>query len=318
MVASAFGSRVSTRRVYALGALAALLFGYDNGIIGAALLFIPRDLPLTPWQKGAVVSSTLVGAMLGAFGSGPAADRLGRQRILLAAGVVFTFGALGAGLAPTVTMLVVFRFILGLAIGIASVIVPLYLAEMAPARDRGVITSLNQYMIIVGTALSAAIGYLLAFTGSWRAMLLIGVFPAVLLLIGMHAMPDTPRSLVRRGRSEQARAVLASLRGDAALAEHELTEITELERQQHDTQIGARLSAPWVRRLLLLGILLAIFQQLTGIGSIVYVPTVLAGFGMSKITALLFGFLNGLLNIATIAVVVRSKIVDRRGRKPIL
>ncbi len=319
MVASSFRSRVTTRRVYALGALAALLFGYDNGIIGAALLFIPQELPLTPLQTGAVVSATVFGAMVGALGSGPAADRQGRQRILLVAGVVFTVGALGTGLAPTVNGLVLFRFILGLAIGIASVTVPLYLAEMAPARDRGTITSLNQYMIIVGTALSAAIGYALAFTGSWRWMLLIGVFPAVVLMVGMFAMPDTPRSLVRRGHPEQARDVLVGLRSDPDLAERELTEITALEQQQRDARTGARLSAPWVRRLLLLGALLAIFQQITGINAIVYyAPTILTGFGVSETTALLFGFLNGLVNIGTIALVVRSKIVDRRGRKPVL
>ncbi|MGH2884607.1 MAG: sugar porter family MFS transporter [Solirubrobacteraceae bacterium] len=318
MVASMFGTRVTTRRVYALGALAAVLFGYDNGIIGAALLFIPRDLPLTPWQQGAVVSATVFGAMVGALGSGPAADRLGRQRILLSAGVIFTAGALGTGIASTIRILVLFRFVLGLAIGIASVMVPLYLAEMAPARDRGVITSLNQYMIIVGTALAAAIGYLLALIGSWRWMLLLGVFPAVALMVGMLAMPDTPRSLVRRGYAEQGYAVLVGLRGDPVVAEREFTEIRELEKQQHDTRTNARLSAPWVRRLLLLGALLAIFQQVTGIGTIVYVPTVLAGFGMSTLNALLFGFLNGLLNIVTIAAVVRAKIVDRRGRKPIL
>ncbi|MGH3754741.1 MAG: MFS transporter, partial [Pseudonocardiaceae bacterium] len=155
MVASSFRVRVTSRRVYALGALAAVLFGYDSGIIGAAILFIPRDLPLTPLQQGAVVSAMVFGAMVGALGSGPAADRLGRQRVLLAAGVVCTVGALGTGAAATVAVLVVFRFILGLGVGIASVIVPLYLAEMAPAADRGVVTSLNQYMIIVGTALAA-------------------------------------------------------------------------------------------------------------------------------------------------------------------
>jgi sugar porter (SP) family MFS transporter len=319
MVAPAFLTRVSTRRVYALGALAAVLFGYDNGIIGAALLFIPRDLPLTPLQEGAVVSATVFGAMVGALGSGPAADRLGRQRILLSAGVVFTIGALGAGAAASVSMLVTFRFILGLAIGIASVIVPLYLAEMAPARERGVVTSLNQYMIIVGTALSAALGYALAFAGSWRWMLLIGVFPAVVLLVGMLAMPDTPRSLIRRGQPDQARAVLVGLRGDTAETEREFAEITSLERQQHDSRTLARLSAPWVRKLLLLGALLAVFQQITGINAIVYyAPTILTGFGVSKTTALLFGFLNGLVNIGTIALVVRSKVVDRRGRKPVL
>jgi sugar porter (SP) family MFS transporter len=318
MLASLFRGRVSTRRVYAMGALAAVLFGYDNGIIGAAILFIPRDLPLPPALKGVVVSSAVIGAMVGALGSGPAADRQGRQRVLLAAGVVFTVGALGTGVATTVAVLVAFRFVLGLGVGIASVLVPIYLAEMAPARDRGVVTSLNQYMIIVGTALAAAIGYGLAFTGSWRWMMLIGVFPALVLVVGMLAMPDTPRSLVRRGHAEHARAVLVGLRGDTALAEGELTEIVALHRQQHDTRTGVQLSAPWVRRLLLLGALLAIFQQITGIGTIVYVPTVLAGFGVSTLTALLFGFLNGLLNILTIALIVRVKVVDRRGRKPIL
>jgi sugar porter (SP) family MFS transporter len=318
MVALAFRARVSTRWVYALGSLAAVLFGYDNGIIGAAILFIPRDLPLTPSLEGAVVSAAVVGAMVGALGSGPAADRQGRQRVLLAAGVVFTLGALGAGAAGSVAMLVAFRFILGLGIGIASVMVPLYLAEMAPARDRGVITSLNQYMIIVGTALAAALGYGLAFTGSWRWMMIIGVFPALVLTAGMVAMPDTPRSLVRRGHADHARAVLIGLRGDTALAEHELTEIVALEAQQLDTHTGARLSAPWVRRLLLLGALLAIFQQITGIGAMVYIPTVLAGFGVSTHAALLFGFLNGLPNILTIALVVRAKVVDRHGRKPVL
>jgi sugar porter (SP) family MFS transporter len=318
MAASTFRVRVSTRRVYALGALAAVLFGYDGGIIGAAILFIRQEVPLTSWQQGAVVSATVFGAMLGALGSGPAADRLGRQRLLLAAGVIFTVGALGTGLASTMFMLVLFRFTLGLAIGIASVMVPLYLAEMAPTQDRGVITSLNQYMIIVGTALAAAIGYLLAFTGSWRWMLLLGVFPAVVLMVGMLTMPDTPRSLIRRGYADQGRAVLVGLRGDTTLAEREFSEIMELERQQHDTGTGARLSSPWVRRLLLLGALLAIFQQVTGIGTIVYVPTVLAGFGMSPLTALLFGFLNGLLNLLTIAAIVRAKVVDRHGRRPVL
>src|SRR5581483_1396047 len=286
---------------------------------GAALLFISRDLPLTPWQEGAVVSATVFGAMVGALGSGPAADRLGRQRILLAAGMVFTVGALGAGVAATVDMLVAFRFILGLGIGIASVLVPLYLAEMAPARDRGVITSLNQYMIIVGTVLSAALGYAFAFAGSWRWMLLVGVFPAIVLMLGMVVMPDTPRSLVRRGHHDHARAVLLGLRGDAVVAEHELAEITAVERQQRNARSVALLWAPWVRRLLVLGALLAIFQQITGINAIVYyAPTILTGFGVSETTELLFGFLNGLVNIATIALVVRSKVIDRRGRKPLL
>jgi sugar porter (SP) family MFS transporter len=311
--------RDSTRRAYALAALAAVLFGYDNGIISAAILFIPEQLPLTPLVKGTVVSATVIGAMVGALGSGPVADRQGRQRTLLLAGVVFTVGALGAGTAPTVAVLVLFRFMLGLGIGIASVLVPVYLAEMAPAGVRGSITSLNQYMIIVGTALAAGIGYLLAFTGSWRWMFLIGVFPAVVLVIGMLTVPDTPRSLVRRGHPERARELLVQLRGDRDRAEREFHEIVALERQRTEAGAGVRLRAPWVRRLLVLGAMLAVFQQITGINTIVYyAPSVLESFGLSKLTALLFTFLNGLVNIATIAIMVQARVVDRWGRKPVL
>ncbi|GDY31776.1 sugar porter family MFS transporter [Gandjariella thermophila] len=311
--------RDSTRRAYALAALAAVLFGYDNGIISAAILFIPEQLPLTPLLKGTVVSATVIGAMVGALGSGPVADHQGRQRTLLLAGVVFTVGALGAGTAPTVPVLVLFRFILGLGIGIASVMVPVYLAEMAPADVRGAITSLNQYMIIVGTALAAGIGYLLAFTGSWRWMFLIGVFPAVVLVAGMLTVTDTPRSLVRRGQPERARALLRQLRRDPDRAEREFAEIVALERQRTEAGAAVRLRARWVRRLLVLGAMLAVFQQITGINTIVYyAPSVLESFGLSKLTALLFTFLNGLVNIGTIAVMVQAKVVDRWGRKPVL
>lgn len=319
MVASTFQPRVSTRRVYALGALAAILFGYDIAIIGAALLFIKNDLPLTDWWTGAVASAVMLGAMVGALGSGPLADRQGRQRILMVAAVLFAIGAAGSGVAVSVIMLVLCRFILGLAIGIASVMVPLYLAEMAPARDRGVITSLNQYMIIAGVVLASAVGFGLVFAGSWRGMLLIGVIPAIVLIIGLIGMPDTPRSLVRRGYPDQGRAVLVGLRGDPAQADREFTEIVDLERQQRTTRTQARLSEPWVLRLLLLGVLLAIFQQIIGINAIVsYQPKVLTGLGMSEIATLLFGLINALVNLLTIALVVRSKVVDRRGRKPIL
>jgi sugar porter (SP) family MFS transporter len=311
--------QVTTRWVYALGALAAVLFGYDNGIISAAILFIPHDLALTSLSEGLVVSSTVVGAMVGALASGPAADRVGRQRLLLAAGIVFTIGALGAGAASTVAMLVAFRFVLGLGIGISSVMVPIYLAEMAPASDRGVITSLNQYMIIIGTAIAAGVGYALAFAGSWRWMMLIGVFPAIALMLGMTAMPDTPRSLVRRGFSEEARALLLRLRRSAAAAESEFAEITDLEARQSERAAGTSVRVRWVRRLLVLGAMLAIFQQITGINTIVYyAPSVLTSFGITKLTALLFTFLNGILNIITIALVVRAKVVDRWGRKPVL
>lgn len=312
--------QMSPRVLYALGALAALLFGYDNGIIAAAILFIPDEIVLSPVTEGLVVSGTVAGALLGALAAGPLADRCGRDGALLVAGVVFLVGAAGTSLAGGVVTLVVFRVVLGLGIGVASVVVPLYLAESAPAHVRGSITSLNQYMIVVGTALAAAAGYLLAPAAAWRWMIAIGIVPAVLLVVGALLLPDTPRSLVRRGRRDEARALLRRLRDDDAGAEAELAAIDALEAERTGGVPGSRgLGVPWVRRLLLLGAGLAAFQQITGINAIVYYsPSTLTDFGLSDRGALLFSLVNGVLNIVSVAVVVRARVVDRRGRRPVL
>ncbi|WP_165168424.1 sugar porter family MFS transporter [Rothia uropygialis] len=325
---------INTKVVFILGALGALLFGYDNGIVAGAILFIPDEIPLTPLIEGMVVSSAVIGAMIGAISSGPVADRIGRQRVLLAASVVFLIGAAGSGFAPTAAVLVTSRLILGLGIGISSVVVPLYLAEMAPADKRGIATSMNQYMVIIGTGVAGGVAFTLSFSGSWRWMLVIGVFPALVLLGGMLLMPDTPRSLVRRGDPEMARSVLHRLRENPEKAEEEFAEITELANDDPDQQASpadpsnaalARAKGPgkfserWVKRLLVVGVLLAVFQQVTGINAVVYYsPTVLTDLGLTPTQSLLFSFLNGILNIVTIAVTVQLKIVDRRGRKPML
>lgn len=311
--------RVSTRVLYGLGALAALLFGYDNGIIAAAILYIPEEIPLGSLTKGLVVSGTVVGALVGALLAGPLADRRGRDSALLAAGVVFGIGAAGTALAGDVTGLIVFRVVLGLGIGVASTVVPLYLAEMAPARVRGSITSLNQYMIVIGTALAAAAGYLLAPAAAWRAMIAIGVVPAVVLIVGASLLPDTPRSLVRRGHTDRARVLLGRLRDDPEAVDAELAEITELEQQRARSAGSLGWSRGWLRRLLLLGVVMAVFQQITGVNAIVYYsPSTLTDFGLSDRDALLFSLINGVINIVSVAVVVRFKVVDRRGRRPVL
>lgn len=311
--------RVSIRVLYGLGALAAILFGYDNGIIAAAILYIPDEIALSSLTKGVVVSGTVAGALVGALIGGPLADRRGRNGALLAAGVVFGVGAAGTALAGDVAELIVFRVALGLGIGVASVVVPLYLAEMAPATVRGSITSLNQYMIVIGTALAAAAGYLLAPAAAWRWMIGIGVVPAVVLVAGAVLLPDTPRSLVRRGRSDRARTLLERLRDDPATADAELAEITALERERSRANGSRAWSRPWIRRLLLLGVVMAAFQQITGVNAIVYYsPTTLTEFGLSDRDALLFSLINGVINIVSVAVVVRRKLVDRRGRRPVL
>src|SRR6059058_2644254 len=206
--------RPSGRTIYFFGALGGLLFGYDTGVISGALLFIPDDFKLTPFLQGAIVAALLLGAMIGAACAGRLSDQLGRRRLIMIAAVVFTGGALLAALAPTVWVLIAARFIIGLAVGSAALVVPLYLAEIAPAEIRGAITSLNQLMIVGGILAAYVVNAILASSGNWRLMLGLAAVPSIILLVGMLFMPETPRYLVHTGDEEEAREVLDELPGD--------------------------------------------------------------------------------------------------------
>jgi MFS transporter, SP family, sugar:H+ symporter len=179
--ASAAEGRGSTSKlVYFFGALGGMLFGYDTGVISGAILFISDELQLTPSLEGLVVASLLLGAAIGAACAGPLSDRLGRRNLIIIAAILFTVGAIGAALAPNVGVLVLFRVVLGLAVGTAALIVPLYLSEIAPTEIRGAISSLNQLMITVGILLAFIVNALLADSGAWRWMLGLAVLPSAL------------------------------------------------------------------------------------------------------------------------------------------
>ena len=193
-------------------------------------MFITPDLGLTPFLEGLVVASLLLGAAAGAGSAGPLSDRLGRRNLILIAAVIFSIGAIGAGLAPGVGTLVLFRIVLGLAVGAAALIVPLYLSEIAPTEIRGAISSLNQLMITVGILLAFIVNALLANSEAWRWMLGLAVVPSIVLFIGMYFMPETPRWLVSRGREDEARDVLMRSRSEQE-AENEIREIKEVERE---------------------------------------------------------------------------------------
>jgi MFS family permease len=188
--------RPTGRTIYFFGALGGLLFGYDTGVISGALLFIPNAFKLTPFVKGAVVAGLLLGAMIGAAFAGRMSDRMGRRRLIIIAAIVFTGGALLAAFAPTVTVLIVARFIIGLAVGSAALVVPLYLAEIAPTQIRGRIASLNQLMIVCGILAAFIVNAILASSQNWRLMLGLAAAPSLVLLVGMLFMPETPRYLV--------------------------------------------------------------------------------------------------------------------------
>ncbi|HET8976564.1 MAG TPA: sugar porter family MFS transporter [Solirubrobacteraceae bacterium] len=308
--------RVSGRAIYVFGALGGLLFGYDTGVISGALLFIPNDFKLSPFLQGAIVAGLLLGAMIGAALAGRLSDALGRRRLIIAAAVVFTGGAILAALAPSVWVLIAARFIIGLAVGTSALVVPLYLSEIAPTEIRGAVTSLNQLMIVGGILVAFIVNAILASSQNWRLMLGLAAVPSIVLFAGMLFMPETPRYLVHSGEEETAREVLEDLPGDES-AEERIEEIQEVEHEEEETGLRALFAAAWVRPALIVAVGLAIFQQLVGINTIIYfAPTTLTNVGFAKTSAIYANLIIGVVNVAMTIVAV--KIIDRVGRKPML
>jgi sugar porter (SP) family MFS transporter len=309
--------RPSGRIVYVFGALGGLLFGYDTGVISGALLFIPKDFKLTPFLEGAIVAGLLLGAMVGAGCAGRLSDRLGRRRLIIIAAVVFTAGALLAALAPSVAVLVAARFVLGLAVGSAALVVPLYLAEIAPTEVRGAIASLNQLMIVAGILAAFIVNAVLASSADWRLMLGLAAIPSLILLFGMLFMPETPRYLVHAGDEDTAREVLQDLPGDER-PERRIEQIREVE-QHAESDVGLRglWRAKWVRPALVVAAGLAAFQQLVGINTIIYyAPKTLTNVGFAKTSAIYANLIIGVVNVLMTVIAIR--IIDRVGRKPML
>jgi MFS transporter, SP family, sugar:H+ symporter len=310
-------ARVSGRMIYFFGALGGVLFGYDTGVISGALLFIPNDFKLTPFLQGAIVAGLLLGAMIGAAFAGRLSDRLGRRRLIIIAAVVFTVGALLAAFAPTVWVLIAARVIIGLAVGSAALVVPLYLSEIAPTDVRGAITSLNQMMIVCGILAAFIVNAILASSADWRLMLGLAAVPSLVLLVGMLFMPETPRYLVHTGEETTAHKVLEELPGDER-PEERIEEIREIDSQE-ESEVGLRAlwQAKWVRPALLVATGLAVFQQLVGINTIIYyAPTTLTNVGFAKTSAIYANLIIGVINVGM--TVIAIKIIDRVGRKPML
>ncbi|HET6308551.1 MAG TPA: sugar porter family MFS transporter [Rhodopila sp.] len=308
-------ARQGAALAYGFGALGGLLFGYDIGVIGGALLFIRKAMALTPLMQGVVVSSILVGALIGAGVSGQVVDRFGPRRLLMLSGALLTLGSGGAALSTGPEMLVAFRVLTGLGVGAASVQVPLYLAELAPTRARGGLTTLNQLMISLGIFVAYLVDYGLAGTGAWRVMIGLAMIPSVLLLVGMWSQPDSPRWLARHGRSAEAHAVLLRTR-TATEADAELADM-QLAARARRSGLVELLSDPGFRRSLLLACALAVLQQVIGINTIIYyAPTIFSAAGFKSSAAILVAVGLGALTLVT--TLVTSQIIDRVGRRPLM
>ncbi|GAA1810756.1 sugar porter family MFS transporter [Nesterenkonia flava] len=304
--------------IYVFGALGGLNWGYDTGVISAALVYLRRDFALSSWSEGGIVTALAVGAVLGAALGGRLSDRYGRRAVLILTAALFTLAPVGMALSPTTEVLFGFRLMVGLGTGLAAVVLPVYLSEMAPARIRGRVTAFYVLAIVVGQFLGFLIGVAFAPVESWRWMLGLSVVPSLLFALGLLAVRETPRWLMRQGREVEARQLLLRDRTPAE-AQGELEEIRTVQQQEdHDDVRGLRaLAQPWVLSILLVGFGLGVYQQIMGINAVLYyAPTTLQNVGFSDEGAIASNLIIGALNI--LAVWVAITYTDSWGRRPML
>jgi len=312
---------MQTNLIFAVAALGGLLFGYDTGVISGALLFLRDIYKLTPTMQGIVVGVALVGAVAGAMVAGTLSDRFGRRWVLFWTAILFVLGAIGSALVPTssIVWLLIARVLVGVAIGLASMLTPLYLAELATAERRGGVVSLNQLCITAGILVSYLVDSALASTpDGWRWMFGLGAVPGVVLAIGMLVLPESPRWLAGHGRGDEAAAVLRQVRGPGTDVQAELASLRSDLVVEGKRAPWSALLLPALRRPLIIGVGLAIFQQITGINTVIYfAPQIFEASGLTGATASILatagvGVVNVLLTIASIW------LIDRAGRRPLL
>src|SRR5437868_488537 len=297
-------------------ALGGLLFGYDTGVISGAVIFITKQFGLSAFPEELVVSMVLVGAAVGALTGRRLADRFGSRRMLIVTSLSFIVGAIVCALCTSLTMLLVGRIIVGLGIGLSSTTVPVYISEVSPAKARGWQVSLFQLAITVGILAAYLVDYAFAATHGWRWMLGLGVVPGAVLGIGMIYMPESPRWLAKKGFTARSLEVLRRTRESGA--EAELAEILSAMAHEQERGRWRDLWSPPVRRALGIGVGLAIFQQITGINTVIYyAPTIIQSAGISSAAGAILATVGiGLVNV--LMTFVSMRLIDRAGRRPLL
>jgi MFS transporter, SP family, major inositol transporter len=301
--------------------LGGLLFGYDTGVSNGAEGPMQAELGLSDLQLGVVISSLVFAAAVGALIGGKISDAIGRRTTIIVLAVLFFVGVLVVVFSPGFGLLVAGRIILGLAVGGASTVVPVYLAELAPFEIRGSITGRNELAIVSGQFAAFVVNYILFatlghVTGIWRIMFGVCALPAIALFFGMLRMPESPRWLVEKGRYDEALAVLKTVRAeDRALAEFAQVELVA-EEEKEDNQLSFKeiLSNKWLRRIVFVGIGVSVTQQLTGINSIMYYGTrVLEQSGFTPTAAMIANTVFGLA--AVIGGIIALRNMDRLDRR---
>lgn len=312
-------NRAYTWCIALVATLGGFLFGYDTAIINGAILFLKRQFGWSEWQTELATGSLLLGCVFGTALAGILGDRLARRRMLQIAALLFAFSSLATALPQNLEQLCLFRFFAGLAIGMASILSPLYIAEVSPAAIRGRLVGMNQFAIVGGILVSYLAGWMFSFLGedSWRWMFASAAVPSLLFVLALLAVPESPRWLVKEGRHEEAFRLLSRLESPRQAELH----MVEIRRTISEESGQWRdLFAAGLRRPLTIGIVLAVLQQVTGINTILYYGSILfteqvAG-TESASAALWANVWIGTINL--IFTVLAVMVIDRLGRKALL
>ncbi|HEY6766896.1 MAG TPA: sugar porter family MFS transporter [Candidatus Sulfotelmatobacter sp.] len=296
-------------------ALGGLLFGFDTAVINGAIVFIKQQFGLNDSQTEIAASSLLLGCVVGASVAAFTSDRFGRKRVLLGAAALFTISSIGAALPRDVIEFAVARLLGGVAIGIASTLSPLYIAEISPAQRRGLLVSLNQLAIVSGILLSYSVNYLLTGAGpaNWRWMFASAAIPSVGFLLTLLFIPESPRWLMQKGREQEAKHFLTQIVGPQAAAE-EIADIRAAISEE-----SGNLWDPTFRKALIVAVVIALFSQFTGINTIIYYGSLVFLEHVphqTARTALWANVIIGAINFA--ATIAGMLLIDRSGRKPLL
>ena len=304
------------RRVSLIAGLGGILYGFDMGIIAAALIYVRQTFHLSTMLQEVLVISVLIGVMIGALVGGTIADRVGRRKTLMAGGALFIIGSIIAPLSPNVSVLFIARTLLGIAVGFTSVTAPVYVSELAPPASRGMLIGLYQFALTAGIAIADLVGYWFAGTQGWRWMFAFGLLPAVLFLFLVLTVPESPRWLFAQNRPAEAEAVLKTYTDEAGarllMEDIRVSLLSKMERS------WSALWSPAVRPSLFIAVGFMLLTPATGINAVIYYgPQIFTLAGISSDKSAIFAtLLVAITNV--LATVIALVLVDRLGRKPLL
>lgn len=300
-----------------ISALGGYLFGFDFAVISGALPFLRETFELSAWWEGFLTGSLALGCMAGCAMAGALAERYGRKPGLMLAALIFTLSSLGMAFSNTFSMFTTMRFAAGIGVGMASILSPLYIAEISPAHLRGRNVSINQLTIVIGILVTNLVNYFLAGKGedAWRWMFGLGAVPSFIFLLGVLRLPESPRWLASRGRYDEASKILSRI-GSGDFAENTISDIRASLTGQSRATLKMVFSKA-VRPAVVVGIVLAVFQQLCGINIVFnYTSTIFASVGADLNSQLFETISIGIVNLVFTLVAMWQ--VDKLGRRPLM